>query len=211
MKAKYSTVLKVEGKYVYGQDGVSEQLRKGQNISSKSSRPKDQATISMTISINDVDQEVCGHFFWDIAQKAIRDKFKFDFGAASNALHSNQTTIMVDELDAHRTIVMRTFKYLDQEPREKTKKIGDYLVCWLPWHLGRLRQLEDEEKGSLKPDQKLEIGQNLYNLFKDERVFRRHRGMFERCLWWVEDMVMCKTGCMILQWCGGWMSSGDIR
>lgn len=172
---RYRSVLKLEDGYVDGEDGVMEQLQKGKDKSARSSNLNERATISMTISIENVDQEVCGHFFWDLAQKAIRDKFKFDFDANSSALQGSQATIAVDEFEAHHTIVMRAFKYLDQEPREQTKKIGEYLVSGFPYHLGRLSQLAEEEKGSLTPHEKLEVGHNLYILFSDDEVFKRHR------------------------------------
>jgi Cdc6-like AAA superfamily ATPase len=85
IKNKYSAVLKLEDKHVYGKDGVQDYLQKEKDTSGKSSQFKERPTISMTITINNVDQELCGHFLWDLAHKGIRDKFKFDFDAASNA------------------------------------------------------------------------------------------------------------------------------
>ncbi|KAI1205040.1 uncharacterized protein F4807DRAFT_444317 [Annulohypoxylon truncatum] len=191
VKNKYSAVLKLEKGYVYGQDGVKDYLQKDKDISDKSSHSKGRSTISMTITINNVDQELCGHFLWDLAHKAIRDKFKFDFDAGSpnSALHSsNQAAIRVDEFEAHHTIVTRAFEYLDRECKDQTRAIGNYLVGWLPHHLGRLRELEDEEKGALTPGEQMEIGQNLYKLFKDRKVFLRHKTSFEETIWYVEEM-----------------------
>ncbi|KAJ7292752.1 hypothetical protein C8J57DRAFT_1043303 [Mycena rebaudengoi] len=185
---KYSAVFKLEDQYVYGKDGVREYLQKEKDTSRKSSQSKERPTISMTITINNVDEEVCGHFLWDLAHKAIRDKFKFDFDATSNALHNSQAVIALDEFEAHHTIVMRAFEYLSKEHSDQTKEIGGYLVTWLPHHLNRLRELEDEEKGTLMPDEQLEIGQNLYKLFQDEGVFRRHRASFEGTWWEEEEM-----------------------
>ncbi|XDG03489.1 hypothetical protein ABKA04_003104 [Annulohypoxylon sp. FPYF3050] len=191
IKNKYSAVLKLENGYVYGQDGVKDYLQRDKDISSKSSRSRDRPTISMTITINNVDQELCGHFLWDLAQKAIRDKFKFDFDAASanGALHSsNQASIRLDEFEAHHTIITRAFEYLDKEQQEQTKDIGQYLVGWLPYHLGELRKLEDEEKGDLAPSEQIEIGQNLYKLFKDDSVILRHKASFEKTSWYASEM-----------------------
>ncbi|KAI1454745.1 hypothetical protein F4805DRAFT_302712 [Annulohypoxylon moriforme] len=189
IKNKYSAVLKLENGYVYGQDGVKDYLQKDKDTSGKS-HSKDRSTISMTISINNVDQEVCGHFLWDLAHKAIRDKFKFDFDAASpnSALHSSsQATIAVDEFEAHHTIVIRTFEYLENEEKDQTKEIGAYVIGWLLYHLDRVRQLEDEEKGALTPGEKTDIGQNLYKLFKDEKVILRHKALFEEIWWYVDE------------------------
>ncbi|KAJ7764439.1 hypothetical protein B0H14DRAFT_371048 [Mycena olivaceomarginata] len=185
---KYSAVLKLEDQYVYGKDGVRDYLQKEKDMSGKSSQSKERPTISMTITINNVDQELCGHFLWDLAHKAIRDKFKFDFDATSNALRNSQAAIALDEFEAHHTIVTRAFEYLSKEHSDQTKEIGRYLVSWLPYHLDCLRQLEDEEKGMLMPDELLDIGQNLYKLFQDEGVFRRHRASFEGTLWLEKEM-----------------------
>jgi len=200
---KYSAVLKLEDGYVYGKDGVQEYLettlkgsRSGkpaqQGAGASSSRP----TISMTITINNVDQEVCGHFLWDLAHKAIRDKFKFDFDTASNAaLHSgvSQAVISVDEFEAHRTIVDRAFTYLlhEQPKDEGTNNIGVYFACWLPHHLARLRQLEfddEEDSRGLTPSKQSEIGQNLYRIFSDDKVFVRHKERFEVAYWTIAEM-----------------------
>ncbi|KAJ6475541.1 hypothetical protein C8R45DRAFT_1159682 [Mycena sanguinolenta] len=189
IKNKYSAVLKLEDPFVYCKDGVWEYLQKDKDTSGKSRQSKERPTISMTITINNVDQELCGHFLWDLAHKAIRDRFKFDFDATSNALHNSQAVIALDEFEAHHTIVKRAFEYLSKEHRDQTKEIGNYLVTWLPYHLDRLRQLEDEEKGMLMPDEQLEIGQNLYQLFQDEGVFHRHRASFEGTWWEAEEMV----------------------
>ncbi|KAK0702793.1 hypothetical protein B0H67DRAFT_499740 [Lasiosphaeris hirsuta] len=188
---KYSAVLKLEDGYVYGKDGVKEYLQKEKANSEKSPHSKDRATISMTITINNVDQELCGHFLWDLAHKAIRDKFKFDFDAASpnSALHGRQAAITVDELEAHHTIVTRAFEYLDREPKDQTKEVGEYLVCWLPYHLGclRLRQLEDDDR-ELTPNEQSDIGQNLHKLFRDQQVFKRHKASFSKCWWLAEEI-----------------------
>lgn len=120
---------------------------------------------------------------------AIRDKFKFDFNN-SNALHnSSQRIISVDEFEANQTIVARAFNYLKGNLQEETKTIGEYLVCWLPYHLGQLRQLEDEGKGELTTNERAEIGSNLYNLFKDDAVFKRHRASLGEVYWWADEMT----------------------
>ncbi|KAH0522734.1 hypothetical protein TsFJ059_006533 [Trichoderma semiorbis] len=189
IKNKYSAVLKLDDGCVFGQDGVKEYLRKDIDSSGRASNTKDRATISMTITINNVDQELCGHFLWDLAHKAIRDKFNFNLdGDASNALHGGRDTIAVDEFEAHHTIVTRAFEYLSKSPREQTENIGPYLVTWLPFHLSRLRQLEDDDQGSLMPSEQSEIGQNLYKLFKNDEVFLRHKESFQDAWWRVSEI-----------------------
>ncbi|KAI1748022.1 hypothetical protein F4782DRAFT_389992 [Xylaria castorea] len=188
IKIKYHTVLKLAGTTVSAHDGVKEYCQKVSDELNKPSQSRDRATISMSITINNMDQELCGHFLWDLAQKAIRDKFKFDFDASSSALRSNQGTISVDEFEAHRTIMMRAFEYLQKEPRDETTAIGRYLCWWLPYHLYRLRELRDEDKGELMVDEQLEIGQNLYQLFKPGGLFLRHKNIFGQIWWSMEEI-----------------------
>jgi hypothetical protein len=186
---KYSAVLKLEDGCVYSKDGVKEYLQKEKAKTDKSPHSKDRATISMTITIENVDQEVCGHFLWDLAHKAIRDKFKFDFDTPgpNNGLHGRQAAITADELEAHHTIVTRIFAFLDREPNEQTNEIGEYLVCWLPYHLACLRQLEDDDR-ELTPSEQSEIGRNLQKLFRDKQVVKRHRESFGNTYWTVDEM-----------------------
>ncbi|KXH50948.1 hypothetical protein CSAL01_04813 [Colletotrichum salicis] len=174
---------------VYPQDGVVDYLQKQRELANRSSNSKDRPTISMTITINNVDQELCGHFLWDLADMAIRDKFKFDFNN-SGALHNSaQRIISVDEFEANQIIVTRAFNYLKGDPQEQTKDIGEYLICWLPYHLGQLRQLEDEGRGELTTNERAEIGSNLYNLFKDDAVFKRHKATLGEVYWWADEMT----------------------
>ncbi|KAI5918674.1 hypothetical protein F4810DRAFT_691137 [Camillea tinctor] len=186
IKNKYSAVLKLEDSYVDVQDRVLEYFReKNKDSLGRSSLSKDHATISMNITINNVDQELCGHFLWDLADMAIRDKFKFNFNSdGSNALHSSsQGTVTVDEFEANHTIVTRTFEYLDMEPSEQSKGIGGYLLEFLPFHLGQLRELEDDDKGALAPHKQSKIGQDLCKLFRDDVILNRHKATFEQVYW----------------------------
>lgn len=188
--SKYLAILKIDhspdGAIVEGQDGALEYLQKEK--AHKVGHSKDQPMISMTININNVEQEIVGHFLWDLAQKAIRDQFRFNLDSASNTSNMRQISIAVDEFEAHHTIVMRAFKYLNGEPSEATDLIGRYLFYWLPYHLGVLTQLDYEEKGYLLPDEQLEIGKNLYQLFKDSELFKRHKKIIGRTWWTAEEM-----------------------
>jgi hypothetical protein len=190
ISSKYLAVLKIDesqdGTFVEGQDGALEYLQKKKDHKARHS--KDQSTISMTININNVDQEIVGHFLWDLAQKAIRDQFRFNFDSASNTSHISQNTIAVDEFEAHHTIVICALKYLCEGPRDGTHAIGDYLFTWLPEHLSTLTRLDEEDKGSLMPDEQLEIGRYLYQLFKDQEVLKRHKEALKRFCWTAENM-----------------------
>ncbi|KAJ7256871.1 hypothetical protein B0H12DRAFT_1284136 [Mycena haematopus] len=192
IKNKYSAVLKVEDDCVYGQDGLKEYLEKEKVSSSQVTHSKESAIISMTITIQNVDQEHCGYFLWDLAHKANRDNFSFDLANASRSTFS----IAVDEFEAHHTIVKRTFEYLCKDPEEQTAAISLYLVNWLPYHLARLRDLVDNDVGALTSSEQLELGQYLWGLFKDEQVFQRHRKTFEQAWWTADEMDSVKKWLM---------------
>ncbi|KAK7715647.1 hypothetical protein SLS63_011403 [Diaporthe eres] len=186
IKNKYSTVLKIENGHVHVQDIALDFLKKADITSAASQEPGDCATISMTITIHNVDRETCGNFLWDLAHKANRQKFNFDFEA--HQAGTNTARIAVDELEAYHTIVLRTFKYLNEEPNERTSDIGMHLACFLPNHLAGIRHLQEDKNQFLRPQEYQEIGQNLYTLFKDSTIFDRHRDHFERFFWNADDL-----------------------
>ncbi|KAK7952888.1 hypothetical protein PG996_013769 [Apiospora saccharicola] len=173
---KYSDVLKLSGDIVMVQDDVRDFLEKGKDGRRKRKSSQQERTISMSITINNADQEECHNFLWDLSHKSIRDKFKFDF---DSALGSHSTTIEVDEFEAHHSIVKYAFSYLAGYPRNETKPIGEYLATWLPYHLKHLQRLEAEDKGELSAAEKRDIGTGLYNIFKSDDTFRRHQASFE--------------------------------
>ncbi|KAI8182977.1 hypothetical protein KHU50_002262 [Colletotrichum sp. SAR 10_65] len=198
IRTKYSAILSIEDEYyVYLQDGVEEYLQKVDTSSGQSQQSTGGSTISMTISINNVDQELCGNFLWDLADMAIRNKFKFNFdGEAFNPAHSSKTPLAVDELEANYTIVTQAFKYLSNEPTDATQNVGRYVVEFLPYHLNRVRELEDEDKGMLRDDQRSDIGQGLYKIFKDDTVFQRHIKIWQDIEWSVDEMRAIQTWLM---------------
>ncbi|KAG8158287.1 hypothetical protein KVR01_012048 [Diaporthe batatas] len=198
INSKYLAILKIDdspgGPFVEGQDGALDYLQKQK--AHRSEHPKDKPVISMTINISNVEQEIVGHFLWDLAQKAIRDQFRFNLDSASNVSHARQMSIAVDEFEAHHALAMRAFKYLRGEPSEGTGLIGRYLFGWFPSHLGMLSQLHYEEMGYLMPDEQLEIGNHLYELFKDERLFKRHKSVAEQTLWYADEVEMLQKWLM---------------
>ncbi|KAJ0383400.1 hypothetical protein COL922a_010568 [Colletotrichum nupharicola] len=198
IRTKYSAILSIEDEYhVYLQDGVEEYLQKVGTSSGQAQQSTGRSTISMTISINNVDQELCGNFLWDLADMAIRNKFKFNFdGAAFNPAHSSKRPLAVDELEANYTIVTQAFKYLSNEPTDGTQNVGRYVVEFLPYHLNRVRELEDEDKGMLRDDQLSEIGQGLYKIFRDDIVFQCHIKIWQDIEWSVDEMRAIQTWLM---------------
>lgn len=188
IKNKYSSILRVEaGGVVNVEDNVSDFLKKAEDSSVKRVRHEDQALISMKITVKNVDPETCGNFLWDLAHQSNRQKFKFGFDAV-DANSSNQAAIAVDALKAHHTIVLSTFKYLEQETVDKTKDLGYYLIRWLPYHLASLRSTMHEPNRFFHHQELQEIGQGLHTLFKDNVVFERHKAVFNATLWDVEEM-----------------------
>lgn len=175
--------MRIDDGYVYAQEGVQEYLE-AKNSSSQRARTKDSGTISMTITINNVDPDQCGSFFWDLAELAVRDKFQFSLQG------SNQRTIAIDEFRAHHEIVIRAFEYLRSNPKEETKEIGLYLLRRLPYHLGRLYTLDNEDGGrELKRQEKAQIGKHLYETFKDQTILHRHKSILEQLVWSSSDMA----------------------
>jgi hypothetical protein len=187
IKTKYSTVLKIEGGDVHVQDIALDLLRKADITSAAPLDHRESATITMTITVKNVDVETCGNFLWDLAHKANREKFNFDF-EAYQASNSTTAKIAVDELEAYHTIILKSFQYLNEEPNDRTSDLGHYLVCWLPDHLAALRRLQEDKNRFLRPQEYQEIGENLYMLFKDGTIFERHRSKFETTAWSVKDM-----------------------
>ncbi|KAH0440923.1 neutral amino acid permease protein [Colletotrichum camelliae] len=180
---RYSSVLRIDNGYVYAQEGVQEYLE-AKSSSSQRARTKDNGTISMTITINDVDPDQCGSFFWDLAELAVRDKFQFSLQG------SNQRTTAIDEFRAHHEIVIRAFEYLRSNPKEETKEIGLYLLRRLPYHLGRLYTLDNEDGGrELKRQEKAQIEKHLFETFKDQTILHRHKSILEQLVWSSSDMA----------------------
>lgn len=185
---KYPEILGEHDGFVYVKDVIRDYLMKTSDTSRTPPPTEQDSLISMTITVKNVDQETCGNFLWDLAHKSNREKFKFDFQEAFNANNSSQTTIAVDEIDAHHTIVQRIFKYLRHESGDQTTEFGTYAFQYLPHHLRRLLSLYHKRQGPLRPHELQEIGKNLYVLFKDNEVFQSHKAIIEKVYWDVKDM-----------------------
>ncbi|KAE9569619.1 hypothetical protein CGMCC3_g14171 [Colletotrichum fructicola] len=189
IKTNYSAILKLEDDNVCVQDEVEEFLRKGAVALGLPDTVKDHSSISMTISIKSASREQCGHFFWALADRAFRNQFQFNFeGDSFNTFHALGQHISVDEFEANHFIVTRAFEYFRKDPVEETKAIDIYLLNWLPYHLDRLRVLEDDRKGELSSEQKSEIGLNLQNMFQDDRVLQNHKRTFQKGYWTSEEI-----------------------
>ncbi|KAJ7619348.1 hypothetical protein FB45DRAFT_755212 [Roridomyces roridus] len=186
IQSKYAAVLDIKDSRVVAQDGVKKYLEKEQKTAEAASPSSPgSSTISMTINIQNAGQEMCANFLWDLAHRCVRDRFDFKLDGASSG---NRNAICVDEFDVHRSIVQKAFEFLNAEPRSQTAKIGKYLVCWLPYHLRKLKELEDNKKGRLTEQERIEIGQKLYTLFRDADTFQRHKGIFVQTHWTAHEL-----------------------
>lgn len=152
IEKKYSPIFELSDNHIEVKDSVKDFLL-WQSISAEG-KPcsSDQSTISMTISINNLQKDHCACFLWEVAQRAIGDKFKFDFNVA--AAKATAQLIRVDMSEAHHTIVRHAFDYLIGKPTEEQDEkglhnISKYLTQSLPFHLGELHVLEIEAKRDL--------------------------------------------------------------
>jgi len=184
IEQKYSSILKYED-YVSILDGVDEVVQ-NERSTTRNTIAAGGPKISATITITDVDQEVCQHFLWDLAHKGIREKFKFDFDAPSSLQRRKKAEISVNEFDAHLSIVLQTFKFIEAEPNERTKAIGRYILQYLPSHLKHLSDMQGIN--TLLDSDKRDIGHFLFDLFESDRTFVNHKDIFECFTWDVQDV-----------------------
>lgn len=142
----------------------------------------------MTITIHNVDQRYCAHFLWDLTQMAMRDDFRFFQNDSISTMHrEGAPTIALDALNTNRDIVLQVFNYMSEEPTERTREIGLYMICWLPYHLQTIRELEKSRK--LYRSERQKIGSALYELFSNGTVIERHEGSLSQTIWTKSEML----------------------
>ncbi|KAH8880886.1 hypothetical protein GQ53DRAFT_736167 [Thozetella sp. PMI_491] len=182
---RYSRVLRLDGSRVSVRVGVDKVLQKHRS-NPRAALAGAGPRISLSIQITDVDRELCQNFLWDLSQKAIRDKFRFDFDNASAFQHTIQAELSVNEFDAHHTIVMAAFKFMRNEPDKRTVALGPYLFKHLPSHLKRLKEAQGLDE--LLDLQKQEIGSSLLELFESDHIFNLNKNHFKQFTWNREDV-----------------------
>lgn len=195
IERKYSTLLKVEDNWLYLRPGFWKPLQE-RHVPQQDASSEKGPKISATITITNVDQEICQHFLWDIAHMAIRDKFRFNFDDESAHRRLEHTKISANAFEAHHHIVQQTFKFLENEPDELTSDLGPYMLQVLPTHLRYLRKDGSEH---LLPRDKVDIGHKIWDLFESDRVVKRHKLVFGKFVWdkadteefrtWLDDPV----------------------
>ncbi|KAG5817395.1 hypothetical protein H9Q74_000654 [Fusarium xylarioides] len=139
IKTKYSTVLKLKIDGVEVQEGIQEYLaKKAEKASTGSdSLSRNSSSISMALTLNNVDQNRAAQYFWDLTQMVMQKNFTFDFNNPLKDSNQNQNRIRVNEFEAHLTFVDQAFRLLRSEPQVDHQPITNYLVEWLPYHLMR--------------------------------------------------------------------------
>jgi hypothetical protein len=100
---------------------------------------------------------------------------KFEFRDAT-AIVQTKRKILVNEFDAHLTIVKRSFEFLLAEPDEKTIGLGAYILGYLPFHLSFLRN--DPAFVDMSITDKREIGRGVFSLLVDGDVLEKY---WDRC------------------------------
>lgn len=186
VRNRYSSILKIEQDVVQVQEGFEKYLAEKAKTSSseQESLSHSPSTISMALTLNHVGRKRAAEYFWNLTQMAMQPNFTFDFTNPVKKDNQRQGQIAVDEFEAHLAIVKHAFKNMDSEPRVDHQSNTRYLVEWLPHHLFRLRELENQSHhGVLLAHQQREIGENLYKLFTDGSVFQLHKSAFERVYW----------------------------
>ncbi|KAG8668348.1 hypothetical protein FPOAC1_007727 [Fusarium poae] len=187
IRHKYSSVLKIESDIVTVEEGFRDYLaEEAEKASNGKSSPDDApSTISMTLTLNHVDRQRAAEYFWNLTQMAMQPNFTFD----SRNNNQRQGRIAVDAFEAHLNIVNQTFKVLESKRVVEHQTNNSYLVAWLPYHLDRLRELENESvRGVLLAQQQRKIGEKLYDLFTNDSVFQQHKATFEQAYWVVPEM-----------------------
>lgn len=169
-------MLKVDNGFVSVDDDIKDMV-----ITTQSTRRSGEDTprISATITITQADIKTVQNFLWNICEKAMIDKFRFDDSAAATSV--SKGIIQVNEFDAHLAIVKQTFKLLLNEPDEKTKSLAYYMLKRLPLHLEFLTGATGaNEIGSAD---KREIGKGVFTLFVDGDIIETYWDFFD----WLPD------------------------
>ena len=189
IEGKYSAILKLDGELVKTQEGVEDYVQQMAKPVDHKASLQDGPRISMTITINQVDQRRCAHFLWDLTQMAMRDDFRFVFPSDSGSTvhHDGDSTIALDEFDMNRDIALHAIDYIMSEPDERTKEIGQYLIYWLPHHLQKIHELEHDSQEVTRAE-KCKIGKGFYELFTIDTVMRRHKDTLGQIFWTEKEM-----------------------
>lgn len=160
---------------------------------SKVARPKkadvsetdNDPRITMSININNVKLSKVQRFLWDLSEKVVLDKFEFT-KSFNDELTS--TTIVTGPPDAHLLIIGCCFEVLFKDPKDTTKRLAQYALKLLPWHLNALKDCSTGN--SLEPSEETQIVRNLVDVLHNPSYIEQHLSLeFIECwfFWLLDD------------------------
>ncbi|KAI1087622.1 hypothetical protein F5B19DRAFT_61828 [Rostrohypoxylon terebratum] len=180
LEGKYSGILKIR------KDGtvmVTEDMEEALTKRREKPRSVDDApTFTATISVSKGDVRSVQSFLWSLSQKVdslAHDTFGFQNITEQKGIKNN---IQLNQVDAHLSLIRRTFSLLANEPTKESRVLGGYLFNFLPQHL---QQLWEKSTGydELTLSQKQEIGEGLFSLFVSGEAVERHWDSFQSNTW----------------------------
>ena len=197
IKTKYSAVLKLSDGCVVEQENIRDYLetraKEKEAAALRGPASGSRGTISMSIILNNVDEHVAKQFFWDLAHTDMRGQLRTALNGGSSGTAFDHR-ISISEFDSRYTIIKQAFEYLSEEnPKEQAKPIGKYLIEYLPVHLGRLFDLDSQDEGDLPKEDRIYIGNSLYDMLKDGAALKRHKDIFEQIWYTTNDLKQLNT------------------
>ena len=121
----------------------------------------DNATITMTVSINKADQRSIQQFFWDLTERVGIGKFDFLHKSDNNG----KGVVQTDEVRAHFHITEQLLKLLNDDVHKKTEDLVRYALQYLPWHLTKIYQYLGQ--GRIDKSEWRNVAKTLVDLFSD--------------------------------------------
>ncbi|VBB86586.1 Putative protein of unknown function [Podospora comata] len=149
----------------------------------------DNKTISLEIKINNASISTVQRFLWDLTKFSTLDGFSFKADDAAAQIAQSRGIIRVNKTDASLAIVESFFKFLKDDPSEKSESIRQYLIDYLADHLRTLRTAEGDNK--LTPSEAGSIGKRIFELFDyPDASLKKHWDFFNSNWEFIEERNM---------------------
>jgi hypothetical protein len=179
LRKKLSKIFKIDTQgRVLVMDGIEDIVVKTRD---KPRNTAEEPQISLEIKITNAHLATVQRFLWDLSRHATLDSF--DFRADGTATSETpKSSIMVNKVDAHLSIVKSAIALLRAPPSEKTEAIGEYLIRRMPTHLEVVRSATGFDEVGY--DDKKTIGKFVFDLFDDPDIIQRHRSVCGECYWY---------------------------
>ncbi|KAK0736865.1 hypothetical protein B0T21DRAFT_382967 [Apiosordaria backusii] len=140
----------------------------------------DNKTISLEIKINNANISTVQRFLWDLTRFSTWDSFSFKADDAAAQVAQSRGIIRANKTDASLAIVESFFKFLKDDPNEKSENIRRYLVDYIADHLQTLRKAEGKDK--LTASEAGSIGKRIFELFDyPDAAIKKHWEFFSHC------------------------------